>query len=115
MLRCLPVAIGLVASLGAAGCSPPPPPISVGEGRVTVINQTDQDWKDVVVTVNDHFRASVPVLRPEGRAEAPLQQFTTGYGQRWVSGTPVRTVDVAGKNADGTDLRLSFGRDKEQR
>ena len=82
---------------------------------VTVLNQTDQDWKEVLVTVNDHFRASVPVLKAQGRANAALHQFTTGYGQRWVSGTPVRTVDVTGKSADGTDVKLSYGRDRQQR
>jgi hypothetical protein len=115
MLRRVPAAIGLVALLGVAACSPPPPPISVSEGMVTVINQTDQDWKDVLITVNDHFRGFVPVLKAEGRANAPLNQFTTGYGQRWVSGTPVRTIDVAGKSADGTDVKLSYGRDQAQR
>jgi hypothetical protein len=72
---------------------------------------TDQDWKDVLVTVNDHFRGFFPVLKAAGRANAPLSQFTTGYGQRWPSGTPVRTIDVTAKNPDGTDVKLSWGRD----
>lgn len=78
---------------------------------VTVVNQTDQDWKDVLLTVNDHFRGFVPVLKAEGRANAPLSQFTTGHGQRWTSGTMVRTVDVTAKNPDGSDVKLTWGRD----
>jgi hypothetical protein len=113
MLRRLPVAV-VIALLAAWGCSSPPPPISVADGSITLLNQTDQDWKDVLITVNDHFRGFVPVLKAEGRANAPLSQFTTGYGQRWVRGTPVRTVDVTGKNADGTDLKLTYGRDEKQ-
>ena len=103
----------LVAPLAMSACSSPPPPISVGEGMVTVMNQTDQDWKDVLITVNDHFRGFVPVLKADGRANAPLNQFTTGFGQRWVSGTPVRTIDVAGKSADGTDVKLTYGREEK--
>ena len=73
-----------------AGCSEPQPPISVDRRDVTVLNQTDQDWKDVLIVVNDHFRGVVPVLKAEGRANAPLAQFTTGHGQRWTSGACVR-------------------------
>ena len=113
MLRRLPAFAVFVAVLAA--CSPPPPPVSVNEGMVTVINQTDQDWKQVLITVNDHFRGFVPVLKAEGRANAPLTQLTTGHGQRWVSGTPVRTIDVTAKSADGTDVKLSYGRDGQER
>lgn len=101
--------------MGVAGCSEPPPPISIGEGMVTVLNQTDQDWKEVLITVNDHFRGFVPVLKAAGRANAPLNQFTTGHGQRWTSGTPVRTIDVTAKSADGTDVKLTWGRDEKKR
>ena len=55
---------------------------------VTVLNQTEQDWKEVLITVNDHFRGFVPVLKADGRANAPLNQFTTGHGQRWATGLP---------------------------
>lgn len=113
MLRRLSVAAILVGML--AGCSEPPPPISVSEGMVTVINQTDQDWKDVLITVNDHFRGFVPVLKADGRANAPLNQLTTGHGQKWVAGSPVRTIDVIAKNADGTDVKLSYGRENGRR
>lgn len=103
VLCCLPL---------LAGCSDPPPPISVSEGMVSVLNQTDQDWKEVLITVNDHFRGFVPALKAAGRANAPLTQFTTGHGQRWTQGTPVRTIDVTAKAADGTDVKLSWGREK---
>jgi len=115
MLRRASVLAAVLAVLAVAGCSEPPPPISVGEGMVTVLNQTDQDWKEVLITVNDHFRGFVPVLKADGRANAPLAQFTTGHGQRWTSGTPVRTIDVTAKSADGTDVKLSWGRDREKR
>ena len=112
MLRRAPVLLAVLALAGLAACSKPDPPISVGEGMVTVLNQSDQDWKGVLITVNDHFRGFVPVLKAEGRANAPLAQFTTGHGQRWTGG-PVRTVDVTAKNADGTDVKLTWGREEK--
>lgn len=111
MLRRASAGLAALAVLVFAACSDPPPPISVEEGMVTVLNQTHQDWKDVLIVVNDHFQGFVPVLKAEGRANAPLSQFTTGYGQRWTTGTLVRTVDVKAKNADGTEVKLTWGRD----
>ena len=113
MLSRLTVTAALFCLTLVAGCSDPPPPLSVSEGMVTVLNQTDQEWKEVLITVNDHFRGFVPVLQANGRANAPLTQFTTGHGQRWMQGTPVRTIDVTAKSADGTDVKLTWGREEK--
>lgn len=112
MLRLATRLLVLLALAAGAACGKPDPPISVSEGMVTVVNQTDQDWKEVLITVNDHFRGFVPVLKADGRANAPLSQFTTGHGQRWAMGTYVKTVDVTAKNADGTDVKLNWGREE---
>jgi hypothetical protein len=115
MLRHAPRLLAALALLAAAACEKPEPPISVREGMVTVINQTDQDWKEVLITVNDHFRGFVPVLKAQGRANAPLSQFTTGHGQRWTSGAYVKTVDITARSADGTDVKLTWGREENER
>lgn len=86
--------------------------MSVAEGMVTVINQTNQDWKEVLITVNDHFRGFVPVLKADGRANAPLAQFATGHGQRWTQGAYVKTIVVTAKAADGSDVKLEWGGEK---
>jgi hypothetical protein len=96
----------VLVTVALAACSEPEPPISIGEGAVTVVNGTDKDWSEVLITVNDHFRGFVPVLKAEGRANAPLSQFTTGHGQRWVQGSQVRKVQVTAKNPDGTPVDL---------
>ena len=114
MMRRSLVLFALLAFAGVAACSKPDPPITVGEGMVTVVNQTEQDWTDVLITVNDHFRGFVKVLKAEGRANAPLTQFTTGHGQRWTTGTLVRTIDVTARNADGTDVKLTWGREERK-
>jgi hypothetical protein len=114
MMSRLAAVLALVSLVLAAGCSEPPPPVSVSEGMVTVLNQTDQDWKDVLITVNDHFRGVVPTLKAQGRANAPLAQFDTGHGQRWRQGTYVKTIDVKAKAADGSEVTLSWGREEKK-
>ena len=111
MLRATPRLFALLPLIALAACGTPDPPITIDQGMVTVVNQTDQDWSDVLITVNDHFRGGVPVLKAEGRANAPLSGFTTGYGQRWSAGSPVKTVDVTARAADGSEVKLSWGRE----
>lgn len=110
----LAAVLALASLVLVAGCSEPPPPVSVSEGMVTVLNQTEQDWKQVLITVNDHFQGVVPTLKAEGRANAPLAQFSTGHGQRWTPGTYVKTIDVTAKAADGTDVKLTWGREEKR-
>lgn len=81
---------------------------------VTVLNQTDQDWTGVLITVNDHYRGFVATLKAEGRANAPLSQFDTGHGQRWTQGTYVNTIVVTAKAADGSDVKLTWGREDKR-
>ncbi|MDQ3487767.1 MAG: hypothetical protein M3468_08545 [Acidobacteriota bacterium] len=114
MMSRLAAVLALASLALVAGCSEPPPPVSVSEGMVTVLNQTDQDWKQVLITVNDHYQGVVPTLKAEGRANAPLAQFNTGHGQRWPQGTYVKTIDVTAKAADGTDVKLSWGREEKR-
>lgn len=109
----MPLLLVLFGLTLLAGCSDPPPPVSVGEGMVTVLNQSDEDWSNVLIVVNDHFRGFVPTLKADGRANAPLSQFTTGHGQRWRDGTPVRTIDVTAKSPTGAEVKLSYGREEK--
>ena len=115
MLRAAPRILALLALTALSACGTPDPPITVEQGMITVVNQTGQDWSDVLITVNDHFRGSVPVLKAEGRANAPLNQFTTGYGQRWSAGSHVKTIDVTARAADGSEVKLSWGREGDSR
>ena len=108
MLRRTYRSLLLLVALAGAGCSDPPPPILVEEGRVTVHNQTGRDWQNVLITVNDHFRGFAKELKADGRMNAPVSQMTTGHGQRWVDGTPVRKVHVKADQADGTPIELTW-------
>lgn len=108
MLNRTAAVLALVCLPLVAGCSDPPPPISLSDGMVTVHNQTEHDWSEVLITVNDHYRGYVKVLKSEGRANAPLSQLTTGHGQRWREGASVRSIVVTAKSAAGTDVKLSW-------
>ncbi len=108
MLRHIYRSLLVVLALLVAGCSGPPPPVLVEGGTVTVHNQTDQDWKNVLVTVNDHFRGGANELKAGGRMNAPLSQLTTGLGQKWTQGTGVRKVHVKAEKPDGTALELTW-------
>lgn len=113
MISRFAAALALVCLVLVAGCSEPPPPLSISEGMVTVLNQTEQDWTNVLITVNDHYRGFVPTLKAAGRANAPLAQFSTGHGQRWTQGAYVKTIDVTAKAADGSEVKLAWGRDEK--
>lgn len=100
-----------------AGCSEPEPPILVEPQAVTVSNQTSRDWTNVLIRVNDHFTGGVPLLKAGGRANAPLSQFATAYGQRWEARHVVRKVEVKAESADGNPVSLVWeqGQMKSQR
>ncbi|MEO6213950.1 MAG: hypothetical protein ABIP65_10020 [Vicinamibacterales bacterium] len=91
-----------------AGCSDPPPPIQVDDNTITVLNQTSEEWRAVLITVNDHYRGGAPVLKADGRLNAPVSQFNTGLGRRWVLGTVIQKVEVTAKTASGQPVTLNW-------
>jgi hypothetical protein len=92
-----------------AGCEAPRDSIIVDEGMVTVENQTPQDWRNVKVTVNDHFSGGVATLSAGGRLTAPLGQFQTGLGQKFDRGRQsVFKVEVTATDPDGKPVTLRW-------
>jgi hypothetical protein len=94
-------------------CSVPKDPIIVEEGMVMVENLTAREWRNVRITVNDHFGGGAPVLLPGGRLNAPLSQFQTGLGQKFDRGRQsVFKVEVTATEPDGTPVKLTWGGDR---
>lgn len=94
-------------------CSAPKEPIVVDEGMIVVENQTSRDWRNVKVTVNDHFTGGASVLAAGGRLNAPLSQFQTGLGQKFDRGRQsVFKVEVTATEPDGSPVTLKWGGDK---
>ena len=72
-----------------------------------VQNQTSRDWRNVIVTVNDHFRGGTPLLVAGAQLIAPLSQFQTAFGQRYdFSRQHVFKIEVAGTDSGGDAVQL---------
>jgi len=99
----------------STACSDPPPPVQVDDNTITVLNQTKDEWRNVLITVNDHYRGGAPVLKADGRLNAPVSQFDTGFGQRWVLGTLIRKVEVTAKTASGEPVKLTWDPSQRKR
>lgn len=99
----------LVLGLIHAACKGRPGPIEVKDNVVAIHNQTSSEWRNVVVTVNDHFRGGTPTLAAGSRMAAPLSQFQTAFGQRYdVSRQFVFRVEVTATNANGEPVKLEM-------
>jgi len=108
------VAVGLLLSLTAVACSDTRGPISIAENTVTVDNKTSREWRNVVVTVNDHFRGGAARLAAGGRLTAPLTQFQTAFGQRFDIGRQsVFKVEVTATDASGEPVKLQWGMSRQ--
>jgi hypothetical protein len=80
--------------------------ISIEAGTVIIENQSEREWRNVVITVNDHFHAGARTLAAGGRLNAPLSQFATGHGQKFDrSRYGVVKIQVKATDADGTPVQ----------
>jgi hypothetical protein len=108
MLRRVCRSLALLLLLNAA-CSRRAGPISVDANVVSVQNQTARDWRNVVVTVNDHFRGGTPTLAAGSRMAAPLSQFQTAFGQHYdVARQSVFKIEVTATDSNGEPVKLEL-------
>jgi hypothetical protein len=99
--------IALMAMVLAGACSSRPDPVSIADNMVAVQNQTSRDWRNVVITVNDHFRGGAPLMAAGSRLSAPLGQFQTAFGQRFdVVRQGVFKVEVTATDSKGEPVNL---------
>ena len=103
-----PLAVALLIACAAA-CTQRRDPIIVQEGMITLENQSSKGWRDVRITVNDHFVGGGPSLAAGGRMNAPLSQFVTGFGQRFDRGRmSVRKIEVTATDESGQPVKLDW-------
>ena len=103
-------AVGVIL-LVALACTERRDPIILDEGIITVENQTDSEWKDVRVVVNDYFGGTVPSLGAGARLNAMLSNMETGFGQRFDRGRmSVRKIEVTATDANGKPVKLTWER-----
>ena len=106
--RSLPVMARLLVAAMAAGCSNPPPEALQLDGpMLTVHNATSEDWLDVKIYVNTHYRGVAPKIEAHGMLKAPLGNFVEAYGRRFnFSGMQIRSVRLTAVRPGGEPLTL---------
>ena len=76
--------VGVVVVWCAGACGPPPrDPLQLDSNRLTVENQTSQEWHDVDIRLNTYYRVTVRSIAARERFQVPLDAFVAGYGQRF--------------------------------
>jgi hypothetical protein len=101
--------VALAVLLLVPACSPRLDPVRVRENVVIIQNQTSRDWRNVIITVNDHFRGGAPLLAAGGQLTAPLTQFQTAFGQRYdFSRQKVFKVEVIATDSNGAPVQLQL-------
>ena len=94
-----------------AACAAPRDPIVIRDGMLVLENQSSREWRNVRVTINDHFTGGVRSLMPGGLMNAPLRDFQTGFGQRFDRGTmSVKKVTVSATDSTGAAVALAWGK-----
>ena len=84
--------------------------IIVADGAVTVRNQTEDEWLDVRIWVNEHYAGGARSIPPHGFVREPLSRFVAAQGQRIdIARTAITSVVVLGRTPDGTRVRVAWG------
>ena len=75
------------AAWAASGCGAAArsaEPIALrGRGRIVVANLTADEWQNVEVWLNDHYRVTKSRMPPGERFSIPFSAFVAGFGQRF--------------------------------
>jgi len=101
-------AILLCGALTSA-CSPAPSldPMTLKGGTLTVDNRTKQNWANVEVWLNTHYRMQFRDIPAGGRMQAPLDFFVAGFGQHFnYNRQQVRDLRLTAKLPDGKPLEV---------
>jgi hypothetical protein len=94
-----------------AACVAPRDPIVIRDGMLVLENQSTREWRNVRVTINDHFSGGVRSLMPGGLLTAPLRDFQTGFGQKFDRGRmSVKKVRVSATDSNGEPVALAWGK-----
>ena len=105
---CLAALAAAVASLACR--TPPPEPITFQDRAIVVENQTADEWQNVEVWLNDHYRVTKSRMPPGERFSIPLSAFVAGFGQRFdAARQPIRGVEVSASAPGGRPVRLVWG------
>jgi hypothetical protein len=104
------VAVSMLAGLlTATGCRSTSEPLVVDRARITLINQTREEWRNVELKLNGYYAARSDALAPGARVDAPIDRFQNGFGRYFdPSRERVREVVVTATTARGEPIRLTW-------
>jgi hypothetical protein len=92
-----------VALASACSSAPPLEPMTLKGGMLTVDNRTSENWANVEVWLNTHYRMQFRDIPAGGRMQAPLDFFVAGFGQHFsFNKQQVRDLRLTAKLPDGT-------------
>jgi hypothetical protein len=102
------LAFAVVGVVLAAACrSRPVEVLQLNGNRLTVVNDSGAEWRNVEVWINRQFRVTTPLLLNNQSYHAALDHFVTGYGQKFnVSKVPINDVRMNAKGPDGTPFEI---------
>jgi hypothetical protein len=105
------VGLAVTAGAGATACrTQPAEPITFADRSVVVENLTSEEWQNVEVWLNDHYRVTRSRMPPGERFNIPFSMFVAGFGQRFdPARQPIRGVEVNATSAGGRPVRLVWG------
>jgi hypothetical protein len=102
-------AVSCVSLLAGVACREEPEALVVDRARITVINQSRDEWRDVEVKLNGYYTARSATLAPGARVDAPIERFQSGLGRYFdPSRERVREVLVTARTASGQPVRLTW-------
>jgi hypothetical protein len=99
------------AAWAACRQAPQQRPITIADNVVTVQNASTEQWQNVEVWLNYHYRVTTPSMPAGQRLGIPLNVFVAGFGQRFdVRRQVVQTIQVKATTGSGSPVDLMFGR-----
>jgi hypothetical protein len=107
---CLGVILAATALPGAACRDEPPEPITFVDRAIIVQNLTADEWQNVEVWLNNHYRVTKSRMPPGERFSIPYSAFVAGFGQRFnAARQPIRGVEVDATGPGGAKVRIVWG------
>jgi hypothetical protein len=103
------LAMVVLAAVGATRCGETPrEPLRLEGNRLTVDNQSSQDWHDVEIYLNTYYRVTTSTIRARSVFQAPLDVFVAGFGQRFdLRRMPIHSLKLTAKLPDDQPMELN--------
>jgi hypothetical protein len=107
---CLGAILAAAAFPGAACRDEPREPITFVDRAIVVQNLTADEWQNVEIWLNNHYRVTKSRMPPGERFSVPFSAFVAGFGQRFdAARQPIRGVEVNATGRDGAKVRIVWG------